>query len=49
MIEAACSHYRLLKEDGVRARVSEAQARHQQAPQEQQGETQRQLDNDIGL
>ena len=27
VIEAACSHYRLLKEDAVRARVSEAQAR----------------------
>jgi len=44
VIEAACSHYRLLKEDAVRARVSEAQARLQQASPEQQGETQRQLD-----
>lgn len=44
VIEAACSHYNLLKEESVRSRVSKAKARHQQAPQEQQGETQRQLD-----
>lgn len=44
VIEAACSHYRLLKEEAVRARVSQAQARHQQARAEQQVETQRQLD-----
>ncbi|HZJ92676.1 MAG TPA: transposase [Thiopseudomonas sp.] len=44
VIEAACSHYRLLKEDAVRARVSEAQARLQQASPEQQSETQWQLD-----
>lgn len=44
VIEVACSHYNLLKEESVRSRVSKAKARHQQAPQEQQGETQRQLD-----
>ena len=44
VIEAACSHYRLLKEDAVRNRVSEAQARLQQVPLEQQGKAQQQLD-----
>lgn len=44
VIEAACSHYRLLKEDAVRARVSEAQKRLQQVPPEQQGKAQQLLD-----
>tara|TARA_R100000049_G_C1954362_1_gene105884 strand:+ start:4972 stop:6309 length:1338 start_codon:yes stop_codon:yes gene_type:complete len=44
VIEAACSHYRLLKEEAVRARVSKARIGHQQALPEQQDETQQQLD-----
>jgi transposase len=44
VIEAACSHYRLLKEEAVRARVSDARTHHQQAPREQQDETRQQLD-----
>jgi hypothetical protein len=31
VIEAACSHYRLLKEEALRTRVSDARARLQQA------------------
>tara|TARA_R110000796_G_scaffold200418_2_gene316437 strand:- start:3650 stop:4273 length:624 start_codon:yes stop_codon:yes gene_type:complete len=44
VIEAACSHYRLLKEEAVLARVSKARIGHQQALPEQQDETQQQLD-----
>src|SRR5690554_5007528 len=44
VIEAACSHYRLLKDEAVRARVSEAQRDHQQASPEQQDKTRQQLE-----
>ncbi len=44
VIEAACSHYRLLKDEAVRARVSKALKDHQQASPEQQDETQQQLE-----
>ncbi|XKH59044.1 IS1182 family transposase [Halomonas sediminis] len=44
VIEAACSHYRLLREEAVRTRVSDALTRHQQTPLEQQDETRQQLD-----
>lgn len=44
VIEAACSHYRLLKEEAVRAQVSEARIGHQQASLEQQDETRQQLE-----
>ena len=44
VIEAACSHYRLLKEEALRTRVSDARARLQQAPLKQQAEAQQRLD-----
>lgn len=45
VIEAACSHYHLLKDEAVRARVSEAQRDHQQASPEQQDKTHQHLEN----
>ncbi|MCC5901334.1 MAG: hypothetical protein JJT87_05335 [Halomonas sp.] len=39
VVEAACSHYRLLKDEAVRAQVSDVRRGHQQAAPEQQEET----------
>ena len=44
IIEAACSYYKLIKEEAVRARVNEAQKQVEQTSLEQQDKAQRQLE-----